>query len=70
MNYSVEAKDGALQGLISLEHDQFLRRERTLLENLRVYLARLNAPDDDQALLQRTLAQLDGTLFAGGRGRI
>src|SRR4051812_7697571 len=59
MNSRVEAKDGALQGLISLEHDQFLRRERTLLENLRVYLARLNAPDDDQALLQRALGQLD-----------
>jgi small GTP-binding protein len=48
-----------LQGLISQEHDQLIRRERTLLENLRVYLARLNAPDDDQALLQRTLSQLE-----------
>ena len=52
-------KEGALQGLISQEHDQLLRRERALLENLRVYLARLDAPDDDQALLQRTLTQLE-----------
>jgi len=59
MRCTEELKDGALQGLISLEHDKFLRRERTLLENLRVYLARLNAPDDDQALLQRALAQLE-----------
>lgn len=55
----IGVKEGALQGLISLEHDQLLRRERALLENLRVYLARLDAPDDDQALLQRTLTQLE-----------
>lgn len=48
-----------MQGLISQEHDQLLRRERKLLENLRVYLARLDAPEDDQALLQRALAQLE-----------
>lgn len=48
-----------MQGLISQEHDQLLRRERTLLENLRVYLARLDASNDDQALLQRALTQLE-----------
>jgi small GTP-binding protein len=48
-----------LQGLISQEHDQLLRRERALLENLRVYLARLDASNEDQALLQRALAQLE-----------
>ena len=48
-----------MQGLISQEHDQLLRRERGLLENLRVFLARLDAPDDDQALLQRALTQLE-----------
>jgi small GTP-binding protein len=52
-------KEDALQGLISKEHEQLLRRERTLLENLRVFLARLDAPDEDQELLQRTLAQLE-----------
>ena len=55
----IDYKDKPLQGLISQEQDQLLRRERALLENLRVYLARLDAPDDDQALLQRTLTQLE-----------
>ena len=45
--------------LITQEHDQLLRRERGLLENLRVHLARLDAPDDDLALLQRSLQQLE-----------
>jgi small GTP-binding protein len=48
-----------LQGLISQEHEQLLRRERALLENLRVYLARLDAPDEDEELLRRALAQLE-----------
>jgi small GTP-binding protein len=48
-----------VHGLISQEHDQLLRRERALLENLRVHLAKLDAPDEDQALLQRSLAQLE-----------
>jgi small GTP-binding protein len=48
-----------LQGLISQEHEQLLRRERALLENLRVHLARLDGSDEDQELLQRTLAQLE-----------
>ena len=48
-----------MQRILSLEHDQLLRRERTLLEELRVHLARLGAPDDDLDLLKRSLQQLD-----------
>lgn len=44
---------------ITQQHDQLLRRERALLENLRVHLARLDAPEEDQALLQRSLSQLE-----------
>ena len=52
-------KESALQRLITQEYDQLLRRERALLENLRVYLTRLDAPEDDLALLQRSLRQLE-----------
>ncbi|MCC6166906.1 MAG: dynamin family protein [Caldilineaceae bacterium] len=45
--------------LISRDYDQLLRRERTLLENLRVHLARLDAGEEDLHLLQRSLRQLD-----------
>lgn len=45
--------------LISRDYDQLLRRERTLLENLRVHLARLDAGEEDLYLLQRSLQQLD-----------
>lgn len=48
-----------MQRLITHEHDQLLRRERVLLENLRVLLARLDATDEEQALLQRSLAQME-----------
>ena len=36
-----------------------LRRERSLLEDLRVHLVRLGAPDEDLDLLKRALRQLD-----------
>ncbi len=45
--------------LITPETEQFLRRERSLLENLRVHLARLEATDEDLTLLQRSLSQLE-----------
>jgi small GTP-binding protein len=48
-----------LQRILTAEQDQLIRRERSLLEDLRVLLVRLGAPDDDLALLKRTLHQLD-----------
>ncbi len=45
--------------LLTGEYDQLLRRERALLENLRVQLARLDAPDADLELLKRSLLQLE-----------
>ncbi len=44
---------------LSREHDDLLRRERALLENLRVQLARLDAPDEDLEVLRRSLHQLE-----------
>jgi small GTP-binding protein len=48
-----------LQRLLTHEQDQFLRRERALLEALRVHLARLDAPEEDEELLKRSLSQLE-----------
>jgi len=48
-----------LQRLLTREHDELLRRERALLEGLRVHLARLDAPEADQELLKRSLQQLE-----------
>ncbi len=48
-----------MQRLLTQEHDQLLRRERALLDDLRVHLARLDAKDDDLGLLRRSLEQLD-----------
>jgi small GTP-binding protein len=48
-----------LHRLITRDYDQLLRRERTLLENLRVHLARLDAGEDDLNLLQRSLQQIE-----------
>ncbi|HXF63371.1 MAG TPA: dynamin family protein [Caldilineaceae bacterium] len=45
--------------LINRDYDQLLRRERSLLESLRVHLARLDAPDADLALLRSSLQQLE-----------
>lgn len=45
--------------LISRDYDQLLRRERALLDNLRVHLARLDATKDDLQLLQRSQEQLE-----------
>jgi small GTP-binding protein len=44
---------------LTQQHDQLLRQERSLLEDLRVQLARLDAPEDDLLLLKRSLQQLD-----------
>lgn len=48
-----------LQRILTAEQDQLIRRERNLLEDLRVLLVRLGAPEDDLALLKRALQQLD-----------
>ena len=48
-----------MERILTKEHDTLLRRERALLEELRVHLARLSAPDDDLRLLKRSLSQLD-----------
>ncbi|MCB0157180.1 MAG: dynamin family protein, partial [Caldilineaceae bacterium] len=48
-----------LQRLLTQETDELLRRERALLEGLRVHIARLDAREEDLALLKRSLAQLD-----------
>lgn len=48
-----------MQRLLSAQQDQLIRRERSLLEDLRVLLVRLDATDADLALLKRSLHQLD-----------
>ena len=48
-----------MQRVLTAEQDQLIRRERSLLEDLRVLLVRLGAPDDDLAMLKRTMHQLD-----------
>ncbi len=48
-----------MQRILSAEQDKLIRRERSLLEDLRVLLVRLGAPDDDLAMLKRSLHQLD-----------
>lgn len=45
--------------LISRDYDQLLRRERALLDDLRVHLARLDATEDDLYLIQRSRQQLE-----------
>jgi len=48
-----------LQRILTAEQDQILRRERSVLEDLRVLLVRLGATDDDVLLLKRAREQLD-----------
>ena len=48
-----------MQRILSAEQDKLIRRERSLLDDLRVLLVRLGAPDDDLAMLKRSLHQLD-----------
>jgi small GTP-binding protein len=48
-----------LQRVLTREQDQLLRRERSLLEDLRVLLVRLGAPDEDLELVKQALYQLD-----------
>lgn len=48
-----------MQRLLSQEQDQLLRQERSLLDDLRVQLARLEAPEADLALLKRSLEQIE-----------
>jgi small GTP-binding protein len=48
-----------LQRILNAEQDKLIRRERSLLEDLRVLLVRIGAPDDDLAMLKRSLTQLD-----------
>ena len=48
-----------MQRILTANQDKLLRQERRLLEELRVILARLDAPEDDLDLLKRSLDQLD-----------
>ena len=48
-----------MQRVLTREQDQLLRRERSLLEDLRVLLVRLGAPDEDLSRLKQALQQLD-----------
>ncbi|MBE2240582.1 MAG: dynamin family protein [Caldilineaceae bacterium] len=48
-----------MQRILTAEQDQLIRRERSLLEDLRVLLVRLGAADEDLAMLKRSLHQLD-----------
>lgn len=48
-----------MQRVLTREQNQLLRRERSLLEELRVLLVRLDAPDEDLDLLKQALHQLD-----------
>jgi small GTP-binding protein len=48
-----------LQRVLTREQDQLLRSERSLLEELRVLMVRLGAPEDDLELIKRALHQLD-----------
>lgn len=45
--------------LLTREHDELLRRERSLLENVRVHLARLDAADEDLDVIKRSMQQLE-----------
>lgn len=48
-----------MQRLLTREQEQLLRRERDLLGELRVQLARLDAPQEDLELLKRSLQQME-----------
>jgi small GTP-binding protein len=48
-----------LQRVLTREQDQLLRGERSLLEDLRVLLVRLGAPEEDLNLIKQALHQLD-----------
>ncbi|CAN5422402.1 dynamin family protein [soil metagenome] len=48
-----------MQRLLTQEQDRLLHQERALLEELRVHLARLDATEEDLALLKRSLQQMD-----------
>ncbi|HRW06104.1 MAG TPA: dynamin family protein [Caldilineaceae bacterium] len=48
-----------MQRVLTQSQEELLQRERTLLEELRVQLARLGAADDDLALLKQAHQQMD-----------
>jgi small GTP-binding protein len=48
-----------MQRIFSAEHEQLVRQERSLLEELRVHIAKLDANDADLDLLKTTLNQLE-----------
>lgn len=48
-----------MQSLLTREQQDLLRDERTLLNNARVLLARVDATEEDQELLRRALEQLE-----------
>jgi len=48
-----------LERLLSVQQQEILRKERSLLEDTRVFLARLDVPDEEMALLKRSIEQLD-----------
>ncbi|MEZ4673712.1 MAG: dynamin family protein [Caldilineaceae bacterium] len=47
-----------MQHVLTPAQEELLQRERTLLEDLRVYLARLDATDDDLSLLKQAQQQM------------
>lgn len=56
--FTIEKKGSTLQVLTKTQ-EALLQRERTLLEDLRVHLARLGAADEDLALLQQARQQME-----------
>ncbi len=48
-----------MERLLSHEQEQLLRQERSLLDDLRVHLTKLDASDEDQERLKHSLHQLD-----------
>ena len=48
-----------MERIITEKEEKLLQQERALLDDLRVHLARLDAPEEDLALLQRSRKQLD-----------
>lgn len=48
-----------MQRLLTQEQDQLLRQQRSLLEDLRLQLSRLEASEEDLDLLKRTLRQME-----------
>jgi len=48
-----------LQRILTEEHERLISEERSLLEDLRVQLTKLDADEEDMALLKNSIAQLE-----------